>query len=325
MERKTFTLAEVECKDAGEGVGEFTGYLSVYGNTDSQGEVVDKGAFKRSLAHQSESGEPLPLMWNHDRDAPPIGTLALTEDAHGLKVKGKFLLATSRAAEVYEGMKAGVIRGLSIGFRTVKDKWDKGVRHLQEVELFEGSATVWPANKLARVTAVKSDGTAMLPEDALAVVKRAVIASKAEGDGSFAIVQQVADALRQALLATVPEGSANPALWDALSEVRNTVESIMQMLWAFGEPADVAEGMAFTLTGVESKAKEQRVLEGASLRKVRAALATLKVLLDGEDSTGKGGDADSQGHSAQAVPPALIEALEELKRANHESRRTHNA
>ena len=48
MTNKTFT-APLSIKDVDES-GEFTGYASVYGNTDLQGDRVVPGAFDRSLS-----------------------------------------------------------------------------------------------------------------------------------------------------------------------------------------------------------------------------------------------------------------------------------
>jgi hypothetical protein len=53
--------------------------------------------------------------------------------------------------------KHGVKTGLSIGYRTVKDRMDGSVRHLLELALKEGSLTLFPANQQALVSAVKSE------------------------------------------------------------------------------------------------------------------------------------------------------------------------
>ena len=52
-------------------------------------------------------------------------------------------------------MKARAVRGLSIGFRAIKDNVTDGIRHLRQVRLFEGSVCTLPMNPEAQITSVK--------------------------------------------------------------------------------------------------------------------------------------------------------------------------
>lgn len=133
--------------------GTFEGYLSVYDIVDLGNDVVEKGAFDKTL---KESGGEIPLLYMHDQRTP-IGSLEVESDQRGLKVKGELVLGVQKAQEVYELMKAGVMKGLSIGFKTVKRKMVKGIRHLQEVKLVEGSVVVFPMMPLATITNVKGE------------------------------------------------------------------------------------------------------------------------------------------------------------------------
>jgi hypothetical protein len=56
-------------------------------------------------------------------------------------------------------MKQGVVKGLSIGYQTVKEGIDElsGARQLKEVALWEVSAVVFPALSVAQVTDVKAE------------------------------------------------------------------------------------------------------------------------------------------------------------------------
>lgn len=137
-------------KKASEGI--FSGTASPYGNLDLQGDIVDAGAFTKSL---EERGNTVPILWQHDQ-AQPIGLGTLTDGPQGLKIDGKLTLAVKKAEEAYALMGDDVISGLSIGYTTVKQKRDeKGNRHLQEVKIFEVSVVTFPANEDARVSAVK--------------------------------------------------------------------------------------------------------------------------------------------------------------------------
>ena len=133
--------------------GLFSGYGSVFGVVDSYQEVVAAGAFKESLDSRMPS-----LLWQH-RSGEPIGVYTtVKEDNIGLYVEGKLALKTSRGAEAYELLKMGAISGLSIGFVTREDNYDRvtGVRTLKKVDLWEVSLVTFPANDSARVANIKS-------------------------------------------------------------------------------------------------------------------------------------------------------------------------
>ncbi|MBN7759988.1 HK97 family phage prohead protease [Nitratireductor aquibiodomus] len=135
--------------------GTFSGYASVFGVLDSYKEIVQPGAFTKSL--QRYPAHKVKLLWQHDRTEPCGVWLSFEEDAHGLKATGRILLETTRGREVHALMKAGAVDGLSIGFRTIRDSMDraKGARLLHEVELREVSIVSFPANEEATVTTVK--------------------------------------------------------------------------------------------------------------------------------------------------------------------------
>jgi len=133
--------------------GTFEGYGSVFGNKDSYGDIVQPGAFKKTL--QERSG--VKLLWQHDT-REPIGVFEeIYEDDHGLVVKGKLSLDVQRGREAYSLIKMGAIEGLSIGYSTVKEKFDKGARLLTELKLFEVSVVTFPANEISTISSVKKD------------------------------------------------------------------------------------------------------------------------------------------------------------------------
>lgn len=151
-ERSAFSVKEMT--DAGM----FVGYASVFGKRDLQDEIVEAGAFARSLERASKDyrGGKFPLLWQHDQ-GEPIGSFEAEEDGKGLKIKGTLLLDISRGKDAYSLLKSGTINGLSIGYRVVKDELDRdnGTRKLKEVDLWETSVVTFPANPHARVRSVK--------------------------------------------------------------------------------------------------------------------------------------------------------------------------
>lgn len=151
MSIKTARISEADLVTDEAGV--FTGYASIFGNVDSHGDAVMPGAFRKSL---SERGNVVPLLWQHDQ-AEPVGVIELVEDSKGLRVvRGEINLETARGREAYALLKQGAIKGLSIGFQTIKDGWSGKVRQLKELKLMEVSLVTFPANELATVTAVKN-------------------------------------------------------------------------------------------------------------------------------------------------------------------------
>lgn len=158
-----FADTEVDSK-----TGEFSGYGAVFGNVDSYGDVIEKGAFKDTLREWEEKGKYPPMLLQHGGaminadDLVPIGKWThMEENSRGLKVTGKlFGLDTDRGKMIYESMKEGVLDGLSIGYRVKKSvngtKPTDPVRRLTALDLFELSVVTFPANGKARIAAVKS-------------------------------------------------------------------------------------------------------------------------------------------------------------------------
>jgi len=148
MERKTLDLKF----DAGEGPGEISGYGAVFGNVDSQGDRLEKGAFATSMG----AGATLPkMLWQHDSREPVGVWTHAAEDPNGLFLRGKLAVGASKGRDAYELIKAGALSGLSIGYRVVDYAMDAGVRVLKAVDLVEVSLVTVPANALAQVTAFK--------------------------------------------------------------------------------------------------------------------------------------------------------------------------
>lgn len=139
--------------------GIFEGFGSVFGNVDSYKEIVAPGAFAESLASWKASGRLPPVLWQH-RSGEPIGPyLEMEEQSIGLRVKGQLLVNdVQRAKEARALMKAKAVNGLSIGFVTREDSYDRvtGIRTLKKVDLWEVSVVTFPANPSAQISSVKS-------------------------------------------------------------------------------------------------------------------------------------------------------------------------
>lgn len=170
IEHAAIGLTEVKFSTDADVKGAFSGYGAVFGNVDSYGDTIKRGAFKKTLREWEERGKLPPMLLQHGGGlfgATPDGLLPIgkwtdmEENTKGLKVEGQlFALETERGQYLMEGLKAGVLDGLSIGFRMRQaingTKPGEPRRTLTDIDLVEVSVVTFPANEAARVTAVKS-------------------------------------------------------------------------------------------------------------------------------------------------------------------------
>jgi len=146
-------------EDEDKNYGTFEGYGSVFGNKDLGNDVIEAGAFAKSL--KKRKPQNVKLLYQHKSDMP-IGVFdEIREDDHGLVVKGRLALKTQAGAEAYELLKMGALDGLSIGFRVNPQQvsYDKrgGKRIIKEVDLMEVSLVTFPMNPQATVRSVKGE------------------------------------------------------------------------------------------------------------------------------------------------------------------------
>ncbi|WP_211471947.1 HK97 family phage prohead protease [Collimonas humicola] len=157
IERYTPALILKDAKTASDGV--FSGYASTFnGPVDSYGDVIAAGAFLKSLDQHGANQTAPAMLWAHNIKEPIGRWLEITEDRHGLKVTGRFTLATQRGQEAHALAKDGAL-GMSIGYRLVDAAYEGKIQLIKEVDLVEISLVSVPANHAARITEVKSAPT----------------------------------------------------------------------------------------------------------------------------------------------------------------------
>ena len=158
LQYKDFSV-EIKSEDVQEG-GSFKGYASTFGGKpDLGGDVVVEGAFKETLSKGGLSGFGIAMLYQHQMDKP-IGTwTSINEDKRGLIVEGQLVTKSFYGNEAYELMKAGAIKGLSIGYRVPEGgaEYDdkKRVRYLKKLDLYEISPVTIPMNTRAQINQVK--------------------------------------------------------------------------------------------------------------------------------------------------------------------------
>lgn len=141
--------------------GMIRGYASTFGNIDLGNDVVDAGAFKKTL--KESGGGKVPFLADHNPTTPMGWGLRGEEDSKGLLVEGRVNMkdpfAVGRLNLAKMAIENGAKMGISIGYGTVKSEPDKQmpqVRRLKELKLYEWSLVVFPMNTAAMVTAAKA-------------------------------------------------------------------------------------------------------------------------------------------------------------------------
>jgi uncharacterized protein len=159
MEHKKFT-AQLELKSLDDG-GIFEGYASVFGVQDSDGDVIVKGAFTKTIGQFAAKRKMPKMLWQHNPAIIVGKFLEIREDDHGLWVKGSLILEVEKGREAYALMKAGELDAMSVGFNigsALAGNNGRG-RVIDEVDLWEISLVTWGANPEALITSIKSINT----------------------------------------------------------------------------------------------------------------------------------------------------------------------
>jgi HK97 family phage prohead protease len=119
-----------------------SGYASLWGVADLDGDVVARGAFADSLARTGAAG--VRMLHQHEARAVVGVWDAMVEDARGLLVRGRILEWSAEARFAGALARAGALDGLSIGFRAAKARREGRLRVLSAVELWEVSLVTFP-------------------------------------------------------------------------------------------------------------------------------------------------------------------------------------
>lgn len=118
------------------------GYASLWGAADLNGDVVVKGAFAASLARTGARG--VRMLHQHEGRAVVGIWDDMIEDERGLFVRGRVMDWSAEARFAGALSKAGVLDGLSIGFRSSRARREGRLRALVEVDLWEVSLVTFP-------------------------------------------------------------------------------------------------------------------------------------------------------------------------------------
>lgn len=155
--------------DDGLTEGQFSAYASVFGNEDSYGDVVVRGAFAADLKRWEESGSPIPLLFGHNLSDPDFNLGHVTsavEDDHGLLVTAQLDLENSKAVQTYRLLKGRRINQMSFAYDVIDGgavtKDEKTHYELRELKVYEVSVVPIGANPETEILSVKAATGALL-------------------------------------------------------------------------------------------------------------------------------------------------------------------
>jgi HK97 family phage prohead protease len=158
IERRTYTVRNVETRQEDDGKMRLSGYAAVFNDASVPlpfRERIAPGAFRKTLSETPD----VRLLINHE--GLPLArtkneTLVLSEDEVGLRFDAE-LPDTSEARDLYTLIERGDVDQMSFAFRVIRQKWnsDRTERTLTEVSLSDGDVSVvtYPAYPTTTVEA----------------------------------------------------------------------------------------------------------------------------------------------------------------------------
>lgn len=159
--------------DSAQAAAGFDGHASTAWNVDSYGTAFAPGAWSKTI---SERGSKVLVLWQHDPYQPIGRPTQLAEDGTGLAVTAAISDGTSYGRDALALLRDGVPLGLSVGFRTMRERpataedpliFDGApdairgdysqVSVIEEAKLYEFSLVSFPANDAATVGSIRGD------------------------------------------------------------------------------------------------------------------------------------------------------------------------
>lgn len=198
--------------------------VSVFGNQDSYGDVINKGAFNRTLAEWDAKGDPIPVFYSHQL-SDPFANIGWSLDAKEVPAKSKtppglwtltqMDLDNPTARQTLKLMQERRLTSASFSYTVAAggekyvepedpkaDPWetgDFGHFELTDITLYEYGPTPIGANPEATILPMKSGGVVRVPTRLLAARAKVgkVLSSKnltALSDARDLLDQVIADA-----------------------------------------------------------------------------------------------------------------------------------
>lgn len=153
-----------------EGDGpEIGGYAAHWLSVDSHHSAFTRSSFRKTIR---ERGDKIKVLFNHNPEKLIGRVTELRSDSTGLKFRASIVEGTTEGANVMALVRAGVLDGMSFGFRSIKERSGtredgllnlpsgikpEEIRVIEEVALKEISPVPFPSNPNPRIDSFRSE------------------------------------------------------------------------------------------------------------------------------------------------------------------------
>lgn len=183
MKAMKLKSAGYRIKDMDMAQGRVILYASAFGNIDADGDIMERGAYAKTIAENGPSGKNrIKQLYQHNAWELMGKPMTMQETDDGLLVDT--YISDIKNGDYRKMYEDGLITEHSVGFIPVKEEYNRetGVNVIKEVRLFEYSAVTWGANEMTPVIGMKSMNK---EEQANFLIDRLDKLSKALNKGSF--------------------------------------------------------------------------------------------------------------------------------------------
>lgn len=174
-ENKIDKLIRLKDIDGKKGIVSF--YFSVFGNKDSDGDILQKGAFKKTIA---ENFSRMKHLLDHDRTIAPGVLKEIHEDDYGTYAVSQ-LMPTIIGKDTLIMYEYGAITEHSMGFGVLQEHYDEMQKAniITEVKLWEvSSLQTWGANPMTKVNYVKEEDVDLMIANLETILKSSAISDE---------------------------------------------------------------------------------------------------------------------------------------------------
>lgn len=253
-------------KDINGSEGLVLSYPSTFGVEDAGGDIVERGAFKRTITAWGPLGKNrIKPLYQHDPAWMVGKVMRLEEDSFGLLAETKFS-DTAMGRDTLTLIKDGALTEQSIGYDIIlADGDDNMKRHLRELKLYEYSFVTWGMNEVTPIIGVKTAAERAELKSRIERFEKALRDSKFDSEEVPHMVQIAVAQWKDALV--------------ALGDQEIIVHDMDTWLaWLAGEDGEKANRLI-------TEIKEGRVLSTGNRSIIESALEALQALLDAADSS----------------------------------------
>ncbi len=261
--------APVDIKATNDATGQVEALVAVFDNVDHGGDRIIKGAFEASLKEWEKTGDPIPVIFNHEWGDlwSHIGVVdSIQETDAGLLARYTLDIKDNpAAAQVYKLMKRRSLREHSFAYGIPKGgaaMTNDGVNELRELELFEVGPTLKGMNPDTELLSVKS---ALEQADRQHIVEQAAAGIQYMAKSTTEDTQQppagtlAADAVTNATVTDIGEKAGRVISKANEKKLRTAMESIASVLSSLEseeekpEKSSVGEDETNTKSGQEAE------------------------------------------------------------------------